>query len=93
MTKEAFLNMPKGTRLLVGKEFLVGDDHRIEEFLGKVVTFDHFDGNRWVYFKEGPSDCPFRADEIECVSEDYIIDAGKQYEIGDMNLIFGEVSQ
>ena len=65
MTKEAFYDMPKGTKLLVGKEFLVGDDDKIEKFLGQVVTFDHFDGNRWVYFKEGPSDCPFRVDEIE----------------------------
>lgn len=83
--------MPEGTRLLVGKEFLLGDDHRIEKFLGQVVTFDHFDGSRWVYFKEGPVNSPFRIDEIECVAGEQIIDADGQYELGDMNLIFGEV--
>lgn len=92
MTKEAFYDMPKGTKLLVGKEFKLGDDSRIEKFLGQVVTFDHFDGNRWVYFKEGSSDCPFRIDEIECVAGEQIIDADVQYELGDMSLIFGEVS-
>lgn len=91
VTKEAFYDMPRGTKLLVGKEFKLGDDIRIEKFLGQVVTFDHFDGNRWVYFKEGPSDCPFRIDEIECVAGEQIIDADNQYEAGDMSLIFGEV--
>ena len=91
MTKEAFYDMPNGTRLLVGQEFKLGDDIRIEKFLGQVVTFDHFDGNRWVYFKEGPSNCPFRIDEIECVAGEQIIDADCQYEPGDMSLIFGEV--
>lgn len=92
MTKEAFYDMPRGTKLLVGKEFKLGDDIRIEKFLGQVVTFDHFDGNRWVYFKEGPSDRPFRIDEIECIAGEQIIDADGQYEPGDMSLIFGEVS-
>lgn len=90
MTKEAFLNMPKGTKLLVGHEFMIGDDDRIEEFLGKVVTFDHFDGMKWVYFKEGPTGNPFRYDEIECVA-DHTIDQVSKYEVGDMNIIFGEV--
>lgn len=84
--------MPRGTKLLVGKEFKLGDDIRIEKFLGQVVTFDHFDGNRWVYFKEGPNDRPFRIDEIECIAGEQIIDADVQYELGDMSLIFGEVS-
>ena len=92
VTKEAFCDMPSGTKLLVGREFQLGDDHRIEKFLGQVVTFDHFDGNRWVYFKEGPSDSPFRIDEIECIAGEQIIDADVQYELGDMSLIFGEVS-
>lgn len=92
MTKEAFYDMPRGIKLLVGKEFKLGDDIRIEKFLGQVVTFDHFDGNRWVYFKEGPSDRPFRFDEIECIAGEQIIDADVQYELGDMSLIFGEVS-
>ena len=92
MTKEAFCDMPNGTKLLVGKEFKLGDDSRIEKFLGQVVTFDHFDGNRWVYFKEGPSDCPFRIDEIECIAGEQVIDDDVQYEPGDMSLIFGEVS-
>ena len=91
MTKEAFYDMPRGTKLLVGKEFKIGDDIRIEKFLGQVVTFDHFDGNRWVYFKEGPSNSPFRIDEIECIAGDQVIDADGQYEPGDMGLIFGEV--
>ena len=84
--------MPGGTKLLVGREFQVGDDYRIEKFLGQVVTFDHFDGTRWVYFKEGPSDCSFRVDEIECIAGEQVIDADVQYELGDMSLIFGEVS-
>lgn len=92
VTKEAFYDMPRGTKLLVGKEFKLGDDIRIEKFLGQVVTFDHFDGNKWVYFKEGPSDRPFRVDEIECIAGEQIIDAEVQYELGDMSLIFGEVS-
>ena len=92
MTKEAFYDMPRGTKLLVGKEFKIGDDIRIEKFLGQVVTFDHFDGNRWVYFKEGSSDRPFRIDEIECIAGEQIIDSDGQYELGDMSLIFGEVS-
>ena len=92
MTKEAFYDMPRGTKLLVGNEFKLGDDIRIEKFLGQVITFDHFDGNRWVYFKEGLSDRPFRVDEIECIAGEQIIDADVQYELGDMSLIFGEVS-
>lgn len=92
MTREAFRDMPKGTKLLVGQEFILGADDRIKEFLGQVVTFDRFDGNRWVYFKEGPSDSPFRFDEIECIAEECVIDADREYEIGNMNLIFGEVS-
>ena len=92
MTKEAFYDMPRGTKLLVGKEFKLGDDIRIEKFLGQVVTFDHFDGSRWVYFKEGSINSPFRVDEIECIAGEQIIDADVQYELGDMSLIFGEVS-
>ena len=91
MKKEAFYDMPNGTKLLVGRKFQIGDDHRIEKFLGQVVTFDHFDGNRWVYFKEGPINSPFIVDEIECIAGEQIIDADGQYELGDMSLIFGEV--
>lgn len=91
VTKEAFRDMPEGTKLLVGQEFKLGDDIRIGKFLGQVVTFDHFDGSRWVYFKEAPRDCPFRIDEIECVAGAQIIDADDQYEVGDMSMIFGEV--
>ena len=90
MTKEAFRDMPKGTKLLVGKKFMIGDDDKIEKFLGQVVTFDHFDGMKWVYFKEGPTNSPFRHDEIECIA-DQTIDSVNQYEVGDMNIIFGEV--
>lgn len=91
MTKEAFYDMQAGTKLLVKQEFMLGKDTDIEKYLGRVITFDHFDGNKWVYFKEGPSDCPFRYDEIECIAEDVVIDPDRQYDVGDMNLIFGEV--
>ena len=42
--------------------------------------------------EEGPTNSPFRVDEIECIAGEQVIDADVQYELGDMNLIFGEVS-
>lgn len=90
MTKEAFRNMPEGTKLLVKPNFTEGDNYFIRKWLGKVITFDHTHDGKWIYFKERREQ-PFRFDEIECIAEDIVLDPDKQYDIGDMNLIFGEV--
>lgn len=91
MTKEAFRDLPIGTKLLVKSHFTEGNNSVIRKWLGKVITFDHTYDGKWIYFKEVLGQ-PFRFDEIECVAEELIIDADVQYELGDMSLIFGEVS-
>ena len=91
MTKEAFYDMPKGTRLLAGSKFVEGEDPDVTPFFDKVITFDYFEKDKWVYFKELPT-APFHCGEIVCIAEDMDIDKDKQYEPGDMGLIFGGVS-
>lgn len=88
MTRQEFREMAKGTKLLVGNTFLDGEDTEIEMFLGKVITFDYFKNDKWVYFKEH-EDAPFRYDEINCVYKEAFIDDVEKYEIGDMDIIFG----
>lgn len=83
--------MPRGTKLLVKPHFTEGNNIAIKRWLGKVITFDHTYDGKWIYFTEVVEQ-PFRFDEIECVAEELIIDADIQYEVGDMGLIFGEVS-
>lgn len=90
MTKEAFRDIPRGTKLLVKPHFTEGNNSVIRKWLGKVITFDHTYDGRWIYFKEVRGQ-PFRYDEIECIAEDIVLDPDKQYDVGDMNLIFGEV--
>ena len=91
MTKEAFRDMPEGTKLLVGPQFTDGNNSFIRKWLGKVITLDHTSYDcKWIYFKEVKGQ-PFRFDEIECIAGEQIIDADVQYELGDMSLIFGEV--
>lgn len=82
--------MDAGTRLLVGDCFTEGADPEAAPFFGKVITFKCFHNDKWVYFEECEH-APFRYDEIVCIAEDVVIDPGKQYDVGDMNLIFGEV--
>lgn len=81
--------MPKGTRLVVGPRFKLGEDHDIKKYLGQVVTFDRFESDKWVYFEE--SEYPFRYDEIERVFDNVVLDELETYEIGDMKLILCEV--
>ena len=46
MTKEAFYDMPKGTKLLVGGEFVEGADPDVAPYFNSVITFDHFENKR-----------------------------------------------
>lgn len=91
MTKEAFRDLPRGTKLLVKPHFTEGNNYAIRKWLGKVITFDHTYDGKWIYFTEVVEQ-PFRFDEIERIAEELIIDTDIQYEVGDMSIIFGEVS-
>lgn len=89
MTKEAFRNLPKDTKLLVGPAFTDGQNSFIRKWLGKIITFDHSSHDqKWIYFQEVKGQ-PFRFDEIERIAEEAFID-DKEYEIGDVCSLFGE---
>ena len=90
MIKEAFYDMSPGTKLLAGDRFVDGIDPNVQPYFGKIITFDYFKNDKWVYFQELPH-APFHYDEIECIAENIDIDKDKQYELGDVSLIFGEV--
>lgn len=90
MIKEAFYDMSPGTKLLAGNKFVDGIDPDVQPYFGKIITFDYFKNDKWVYFQELPH-APFHYDEIECIVGDLFHDDDTQYETGDMSLIFGEV--
>ena len=91
MTLEECKKLKPGDLLRVGDTFFEGEDPDVKPWFGEIITFERFDGNKWIYFKEHPI-APFHREEIiEKISVESIDDESVPYDIGDISLIFGEV--
>lgn len=93
MTHADCKSVEPGVLLKIGNSFVEPEHPDLVEYLGTVQVVEKIDfsGTGWIYFKELPQ--PFAMSEVAGFYTDNTIDdATVPYLVGDMCLIFGEVS-
>lgn len=93
MTREELNEIPLGSRILIKDEFFDEPHPDLVNFLGTIQVLERIEymsDITWAYFKGVPQ--PFTATElVEVVTDMPLIDED-QYDLGDLNILIGGVS-